>query len=225
MFDTLLELPLFQGLGRDDLTRILESTRLDFSTMPTGSTLLRQDELCTGLTFFIDGQVGVETLAANRGWSVEETLPIPSVVGLEVLYGRRRTYRHSLYALSQTRLLTIDKRTVAALTSYFEVFRLNVFNTLTTSIARREQLDWLPAPTTLEGRLIAFFHTHVSHPAGPKTFHLSLRTLGAYLGEDPRYISRALHRLSNDDLLTLGRRAITIPSFERLLQHQKTTEN
>lgn len=221
MFDTLLELPLFQGLGRGDLTRILESTRLEFETIPAQTLLLQQDTICDGLMFFIEGKVRMETLAANRLWSVEETMPIPSVAGLDVLYGCRRTHRHNLYAEMPTRILKMDKRTVGALTSYFEVFRLNVLNHLTTTISRRYQLDWLPAAESLEGRLIAFFHTHVSHPAGTKLFHISLQTLGQYLGEDPRYISRALHRMSDNGLLFMERRAIEIPRFELLLQSLK----
>lgn len=221
MFDTLLELPLFQGLGRGDLTRILESTRLEFETLPAGTLLLRQDDVCDEIVFVIGGTVHAETLAADRLWSVDEALNVPTVAGLEVLYGSRRTHRHNVYADTPARILKMDKRTVGALTSYFEVFRLNVLNYLTTLIARRFQLDWLPAPESLEGRLIAFFHAHVSHPAGTKKFHIALRTLGHYLGEDHRYVSRALHRLSDKGLLRMERRTIEIPRFELLLQSMK----
>lgn len=218
MFDTLLGLPLFQGLGRADLTRILESTRIDFSTVKEDTVFLDQGDLCTGLTFVIEGKATMETSAADRRWSVVEEMATPTVIGTEVLYGSTRTYRHSYRATSPLRLLQMDKRTAAALTGYFEVFRLNLLNLLTTTIARREQLQWLPPYSTLDGRIIGFFRQHVSRPAGSKLFRIALPELGAYLGEDPRYVSKALHRLENQGLLRLDRRLIEIPNFERLIQ-------
>lgn len=218
MFDTLLSLPLFQGLSHDDLTRILESTHLSFETLPPNSVIIQQDELCTGLTFVLSGEVSSITEAADRSWSVEETLPTPMVLGLEVLYGRARTHPFSVYARTSTRLLNIDKRTVAALTGYFEVFRINVLNALTTAIAQQRQPLWTPAATTLEGRIIEFLRQHVHRPAGRKVFRISMRMLGAYLGEDQRYISVAAHRIERRGYIQLRRSAVHVPAFETLIQ-------
>ena len=219
MFDTLLSLPLFQGLGQQDLTRILESTRLTFETVAEGTVFLRQDTPCTGLTFLMEGRVVEATTSADNRWKVEEFLKLPTVVGLDVLYGSMRSHRHSYVATAPTRLLYMDKRTVGALIAYFEVFRLNVLNLLTTAVVRRDQLHWLPPVMTLEGRITRFLRIHVRHPAGHKRFHISLRTLGAYLGEDPRYVSRALHRMSEAGLLKMERRTIEVPAFEQLINY------
>ena len=112
----------------------------------------------------------------------------------------------------------MDKRTIAALTGYFEVFRINVLNTLSTLVARQRQQQWTPAPTSLKGRIVQFLRTRLQRPAGPKSFQVNQRTLGNYLGEDPRYVSRALHALQQQGLLHLGRGIIAVPSFENLLK-------
>jgi CRP-like cAMP-binding protein len=158
------------------------------------------------------------TEAADRSWSVVETLPTPMVLGLDVLYGRARVHQFSAYARSSTRLLTIDKHTVAALTGYFEVFRINVLNALTTTIAQQRQPLWTPAAATLEGRIVEFLRQHVLRPAGHKIFRISMRTLGAYLGEDQRYVSMAAHRIERRGLIQLRRSAIQVPAFESLIQ-------
>ncbi|MCR5179735.1 MAG: Crp/Fnr family transcriptional regulator [Bacteroidaceae bacterium] len=220
MFDTLLSLPLFQGLSPDDLTRILESTRLDFDTVGQGTCLMKQDHPCEALTYVLQGDVALTTQSADRSWSVEETLAVPAVAGLDVLYGRRRNYRYSLTAREETRVLHMDKRTVGALVAYFEVFRINVLNMLTSSIARREQLTWLPAEIGLEGRIRSFMKTHVEHPAGQKVFYISQLQLGNYLGEDKRRISKALHHMQETGLLRLERRSIAVPHFEELMKHE-----
>lgn len=217
MFDTLLELPLFQGLSREDLTRILESTRLAFDTLSQGATVVRQDEICTGLTFVIRGDVISTTAAADRSWSIEETLTAPILQGLDVLYGTRRTHSRTLTAAGTVNTLTMDKQTFGALTRYYEVFRLNVLNLLTTHISRQAQPMWLPPPNDLKGRIIQFMRMHVERPAGMKRFNISHKLLGLYLGEDSRYISYAIHDMQEQGLLEIGRRTIIIPAMEKLI--------
>ena len=218
MFDTLLTLPLFQGLSHDDLTRILESTQLRFETLPPNSVIVRQDEICTGVTFVLDGQVESITYAADRSWSVEEILAAPAAIGIETLYGSSRTF-HSFYrSHTQVRLLKVDKRTIAALTGYFEVFRINMLNYLSATSAHLRQPLWQPAKSSLEGHIVQFLRIHVLRPAGQKTFRISLRTLGNYVGEDYRYVSKALHRIAQHKLIELHRCAIYIPAFENLIQ-------
>lgn len=39
MFDTLLQLPLFQGLAQEDFTRILEKVKLHFTKYKPGELL------------------------------------------------------------------------------------------------------------------------------------------------------------------------------------------
>ncbi|MCR5820905.1 MAG: Crp/Fnr family transcriptional regulator [Bacteroidaceae bacterium] len=221
MFDTLLDLPLFQGLGHDDLNRILESTHLYFEKRSSGDVIVKEGDLCEDVTFVLDGKVSVENTAADGSWSVEEEIHTSSAIGIECLYGSRRTYPSTYKAHSQTRLLRIDKRTIAALTAYFEVFRINLLNYLSAVLARTVQPHWLPAPETLEGRIVMWLRSHVSRPAGYKQFHLTMTVLGRYLGEDYRYISRALHKLEDSGLLILSRHTITIPAFEALLLHKQ----
>ena len=218
MFTTLLSLPLFQGLSYDDVTRIVESTRLEFSTLQQGALLCRQDTLCDAVHIVISGRLCVRTLSAARNWTVEEELPAHSVVGLEVLYGRRRTYASTYTAIEATRLLTIDKHTMGSLFRFFEVMQMSAFNMLTSEISRRDRLLWLPPAVSLEERLVRFMLFHVLRPAGRKRFEISMALLGLYLGEDQRRISRALHTMAEKGLLQLHRRVVEIPSFETILK-------
>lgn len=218
MYTTLLELPLFQGLGIDDITRIVEGMELDFNVVNEGRRLIAEDSPCTGLTFLLSGQLRVSTASADRSWHVEELLDAPSVVGLDVLYGSRRTHRHSYVAHQRSRVMFVAKHGVGALIARFDVFRINVLNALTTQVERTRQPLWLPPDSSTEGRIIRFFLTHVQRPAGPKRFCISQARLGEYLGEDKRYVSAALHRLEQQGLLTNERRLISIEAFERLLR-------
>ena len=217
MFDILLALPLFQGLGHGDLTRILESTHLEFVTIEPGETICQQDATCDRLIFVIDGTLTVHTLSADRSWGVTEHLHQPTLVGLDVLYGRRRTFAFTAKALTRTKLLVVDKRTMGALFRYFEVMQINALNYLTSELARRDAPLWLPAAMTLEARIIHFCRLHLLRPAGYKRFDISQRALGEYLGEDPRYVAKALRRMEQDELLIRRRRCVEFPAFEKAL--------
>ena len=219
MYQTLLSLPLFQGLSRDDVTRIIESTRLDFSTLRKGDVLCRQQQTCSNIYFVIDGDILSRTFDFNNQWALQEQVGKNSVIGLEVLYGRQRTYYATYTANSLTRILSIDKRTAGALFRFFEGMQIGAFNQLTTALATRERLLWLPPAISLRQRIVRFMLEHVKHPAGWKRFDISIATLGQYLGEDQRRISKALHDLQDDKLIYLSRRAIEIPAFEKLLQN------
>jgi len=225
MFDILLALPLFQGLGKADLTRILESTQFDFATVAPGQTVCQQDTLCDRTLFVLDGSLEVYTLAADRSWGVAEHLHANAIIGLKELYGRKRTFASTATALTRTKLLSVDKRTMGALFRYFEVMQINVLNHLTSELHRNDALLWLPPATTLEGRILQFCSQHVSRPAGYKRFDISQQTLGLYLGEDPRYISRALHRLEHEGVLNRRRRNIEFPAFERSVAYSSSSNN
>ena len=217
MFESLLTLPLFQGLGRDDVTRIIESSHLDFRKVAAGTAVCRQGELCDGLTFLLEGSFTTRVSSAVGDWWVEEELRAPEVVGLDVLYGSRRTHRQSVTAATDARLMFVDKHAMGAMIRYFDVMRLNVLNRLTTQLARADRPQWLPPGDGLEARIIAFMHTHVQRPAGPKLFGISQSLLGSYVGADPRYVAAALNRMAAADLVQRRHRMIVVPAFEKLL--------
>ncbi len=53
MFDTLLQLPLFQGLCHEDFTNILEKVKLHFTRHKPGEPLIKSGEVCDQLLFLL----------------------------------------------------------------------------------------------------------------------------------------------------------------------------
>ena len=72
MFDTLLQLPLFQGLAQEDFTKILGKVKLDFTKHKAGETLVRSGDDCKQLLFILKGEVTVCTFSANASFCVTE---------------------------------------------------------------------------------------------------------------------------------------------------------
>ena len=53
MFDTLLQLPLFQGLCHEDFTSILDKVKLHFIKHKAGETIIKSGNPCTQLCFLL----------------------------------------------------------------------------------------------------------------------------------------------------------------------------
>ena len=51
MFDTLLQLPLFQGLAQEDFTNILGKVKLSFTKHKAGEVIVKAGDTCSQLIF------------------------------------------------------------------------------------------------------------------------------------------------------------------------------
>lgn len=49
MFDTLLQLPLFQGLAQEDFTNILGKVKLSFTKHKAGEVIVKAGDTCSKL--------------------------------------------------------------------------------------------------------------------------------------------------------------------------------
>lgn len=56
MFDTLLQLPLFQGLCHEDFTNILEKVKLHFTKHKAGDVIVKSGTPCDKLIFLLKGK-------------------------------------------------------------------------------------------------------------------------------------------------------------------------
>lgn len=56
IYNSLLALPLFLGMSRNDLQQAAGQTRFDFRKTSKGETIVAEGELCTHLYFLLDGE-------------------------------------------------------------------------------------------------------------------------------------------------------------------------
>lgn len=77
MFDTLLQLPLFQGLCNEDFTSILEKVKLHFIKHKAGETIIENGSACTQLCFLLKGEVSIVTNSPQNIYTVIEQMEAP----------------------------------------------------------------------------------------------------------------------------------------------------
>lgn len=215
--DVLLELPLFQGLGKSVLAPLMEAVPLTPVAYGPGKFILRQDTPCTGLVFLLTGSATRHTVSDNRRYAFQERIAAPCVLQPEVLYGFHSHYTHSFIARSDTQILTVSKKAVNQVFMNQEVFRLNFINLLSTLAYRRQRPVWNDAPAHVEQRIIRFIHRHAQYPAGEKVLNIRMADLAELLNETRIHISKALNAMQHEGLLSLRRKEIRVPALETLL--------
>ncbi len=217
MIESLLELPLFQGLGKADLARIAETVHFTPRSYEAGEEIARQDSACDKLDFLLQGTVTRHTRSADGSYAFSERITPPAVLQPEVLYGLNCRYTHSFVTQSTAQIMHVSKWDVNHTFMNYEVFRLNYLNLLSTLAVRRAHHVWEPAPGELIPRIVRFIRHHAQYPAGEKILHIKMETLAAHVQATRLNVSFALRDLQKQGLLLLRRGQIIVPALERLV--------
>lgn len=217
IYEKLLLFPLFQGMSRDDLEQVAGHTRLGFSKINAGTTVVADGDDCQQLFFMINGTLRVETMSDDRGYTVVEQLEAPVILQPEVIFGYTQRYTHTYIAQTDANFIAIGKDEVLRLSEDFLVFRLNLLNLFATQTQKTVRMLWQHVPDSLENRIVRFFAQHCLYPAGPKVFHVLMNRLANELNDSRLDISRALNALQHEGKIVLRRGRVEIPQMERLL--------
>ena len=91
MYDTLLQLPLFQGLCKNDFTSILGKVKLHFRKYNADEIIVEQGEPCTELIFLLNGEISSQIVDEQKSYSLHETFGSPFVLEPYSLFGMHPT--------------------------------------------------------------------------------------------------------------------------------------
>ena len=110
MFDTLLQLPLFQGLAQEDFTNILGKVKLSFTKHKAGEVIVKAGDTCSQLIFVLKGEISSCTSSANTSYSFTEYFQAPYVIEPQSLFGMSTSYVSAYTAQTETHTVSISFR-------------------------------------------------------------------------------------------------------------------
>lgn len=217
MYEKLLQLPLFQGMGRSDMEWIIEKIRFSFSKYKAGQTIIKQDTPCDSLIFILNGETEAETWDNGKQYAFCESLPSPTLLQPEVLFGPQTRYISSVIAVTDVSAVSVSKSDFWQNLIQYEVFRLNFINLLSAQAQYGHKLIWRSSGGNLTHRIIRFFLLHSIRPAGRKVLKIKMEDLASQLGETRINVSKTLNDLKDEQLVQLKRSTIEIPRLELLI--------
>ncbi len=211
------QLPLFQGIEHRDMQNIVAHTRFDFHKAEAGQTIVSEGDPMHHLLFVLGGTIHATRQSDSRRYSITETLNAPLLIHPEHLFGLHPAYPRTIVAATDLHLVAVGKEDVLRLAKENLVFQLNLNNILATLAQKAVHRSWRATPLTLRQRIVRFFESHCSHPAGPKTINITMQELAAEIHENRNHVSKTLLDMQSEGLLHVSRGIIAIPALEKLL--------
>ena len=218
MFERIQLLPLFQGLSLSQLQQIFEHIKLDFYQNRERETLVVRGDRHDQLIYILSGRYTAEYVATDGRYRFIETLDAPALIEPEGIFGYNQDYVRTYKFVSAGSTFLIDKNVFKNYLINFTVVRTNMLNLLCTRIQKGQQRVWeLDNSGPIENKIIRFFDSHSTVPAGEKTVKAKMEDLADILGESRSNVSRGLNNLQSRQLLQLQRMGIIMNSLEKAL--------
>ena len=216
MFDTLLLLPLFQGLAQEDFTKILGKVKLHFTKHKKREVIAAKGSPCRELIFVLKGEVSVTSASDAPAYSLTETLPAPWVIEPQSLFGMQTAYAADYLSTEETSTISIDK--LAGINELFkyDIFRLNYMNMVSNRAQQLYERLWRSCTGTLEERIAAFMLLHAERPCGPKLLKIHMKELAGIVNCNRTSVSTVLKTMQEKGWLTMRRGEVDIPQLEKI---------
>lgn len=135
IYQTLMQLPLFQGVSRSKLSELIDKTRFHFLKYNDGELAIGRSESCTHFKFLLSGSLRCEMCTYDGKVRLIQTLHAPDIIAPEHMFGRTTHYPANYYAIGSAGLMQIDKATFITFMRDEPIFLINMLNIL----SRRSQ--------------------------------------------------------------------------------------
>lgn len=213
MYETLLHMPLFQGLGTDEITQIIGKVELYFTKHKQGETIIKRGDTCDRLTFLLKGELIMVSRAYDNSFVLKEYINAPMLIEPYSLSGVTTEYVSSYVAETDVNLISIDKVYILTELDKYDVFRLNYRNIICNRAQTLYEKLWQNSNSSLEVKIVDFFFKHCEKPIGRKVLKIKMEDFAILIGETRASVSRCLNNLEKSNLVTLRRGEIEIPDL------------
>ena len=203
--DLAANLPVFSGLGRPELARLLQFSSVQ--RYPPGTLLFHEGDQPDKLHVILSGTVEIFSDGSGREWGVMLMNAGDLFVPAAVLFNER--YTISARTLDFCRMLLLDAKHVRAVAAESAKFAMQLSRAMAGQfrVAIRQVLD-LKSRNAAQ-RLANFLLKIVdSSPCPAPELPMRKRNLAARIGMTPETLSRTLQVLADNGLVVRGRQII-----------------
>lgn len=218
MYESLLSLPYFQGMSKDDITAILDKITFEFKNYTDGEIIYNCSDKCSHFAILTKGTIACTHTSPDGTYSITEFIPAPYAIEPYSMFGYNTNYKNTYSASGDCTILTIDKQYLFSEFTKHNIFTINFLNLISRQAQKVGHLIWHHTPSSIEGRIINFIAMRCETPTGIKHINIKMERLASILCETRLNISHALNDLQEKGLIELHRGAISILSLKKLTE-------
>lgn len=140
MYDTIMELPFFKGIGEDQLSQLLEKTSVEFLKFEDGERVANENDPVKTVNFLLNGRVRQSYRLKNYDLSIDEILGKGAVVGGLNLFGMDTSYQGDCVAIGKLSMMRIDKSQYLNILRSDNIYIMNFVNYLSAAAQKGPDL-------------------------------------------------------------------------------------
>ena len=217
MYDTLLSLPLFQGMSQADFNSLLQKIRLDFVRYESGSVIFNAGDRCKSLAFLISGTVESSRDGMDGRFTFKECIEAPYLLEPYSMFGRAGVYQRAYTAVTPCSFLMVDKQYIYTELGKYNICRMNLLNILSGRVQQLDNHIWSIDGMTLRQRIIRFISSLSDIQSGQKELVIKMNDLATLMDATRLNVSRELNALEALGFISLRRKEIIIHALENIL--------
>ena len=218
MYESLLRLPYFQGMSKDEITSILDKVAFDFHKLSDGETICERGERCDKFIIITNGEATSRVDAPDDTYSLTEEICAPYAIEPYSLFGQDTTFKRKYTAKGDCTILVIDKQYLFSEFTKYEIFTINLLNLISRRVQMQSYAIWNYTPKSIKGRIVQFIGMRCNSINGRKSIQIKMERLASILCETRLNVSKALNELQDAGYIELHRKEIVVPSLKRLIE-------
>lgn len=218
MYESLMCLPYFQGMSKDEITTILDKVKLEFTHYSEGELIVPQGAPCNNMMTLMRGTVLSHCTSPSGEYTLTEEHKENFTFEPYSLFGRSPFYSRSYHAKDECDILTIEKSYLFKEFAKYDIFIMNFLNMISQRAQQKSSQIWSQRPLTLPEKIVEFLSVRVDNPNGQKILQIKMEDLASIIGETRINVSRTLNSFRERGIIELRRKEIIIPSFRKFIE-------
>lgn len=205
---------LFSGVDRNLLQSLVEKGQIFETAYAKSSSVHNQGESCSALDVVISGSLVAYSLSQNGSETVMFEFSAGSLIGANLLFGDSNVYPLNIYSLTACRLLQVTKPAVTALLENHEFMMRYIHSLSQNSQGMNRKIAIFTQKSLRENILDYLAVQSIQQKSSAIMLPVTKKHLADYFGVQRPSLFRELKKLSEEGLITVRNREITVCSLQ-----------
>ena len=208
---------LFIGLNDETIKNVLKEIKYYIKTYSKGEIIANEDDECRSLSLVLDGTVEIQRLYSNGKYIVLSRIFEGDVFGEALVFSKAKTYPATVIALSECKVLFINKSDILKICSNEEKILENFVSLLSDKVFILNSKIKSISFKSIRQKVINYILNEVKKQKDNSIILKNTKEeIASLLGIPRPSLSRELINLRNMNYIEFNRKKITILDIESL---------